>query len=931
MLSFKTDFYQNLFDSFDNNAVLMRVEDDGTYYPIWCSKEFSEMMEGTEEEFIRKEAGGTMSTIHPDDRDDVGYLFKNHTTRDGGNSLTVRKYTLKGNTVWVNIHYAFVEEDGVLYAYCTYTDVTEIKESQAQIERMYKSTVADLESLSHGALTFLRVDLTTDVMEDIRGSDAFPFDPTPGADHLSEWNQFFPLESDQKRFAERFSAPALIEAFNNGTTYMSDYFYTQRRSGRKCFVKVTENIRQEPTSGDIISFFTEYDYTEEMVNQVVQTKALVEQYDMITYVIDGEYGVVIGDAEHIQKGSIFPKARKGHYKQYISDQVIPVLHGTDEEKEEMARSLLPETVESALDSQDHYETHIVCEIDGEVFHKRFVFYMVNKEARFYVLMKSDVTAVIKEQQERNELLSNALKEAEDANAAKTSFLSSMSHEIRTPMNAIIGLDSIALKDPDLPASTREYLEKIDASAKHLLELINDILDMSRIESGRMTIKNEEFSFREMLDQINTMINGQCEDNGLTYDFRIIGDVGDYYIGDDMKLKQVIINILGNSVKFTPAGGTVSFIVERTAQYEGRSTLRFIMMDTGIGMDESYLPRVFDAFSQEDVNKANKYGSTGLGMAITKSIVEMMNGNITVKSKKGAGTEFTVTITLSDSKLKGDNLLNLNPQDMDVLIIDDDPIACEHAKLVLSEIGVKGETAIGGEEALKLIELRHARREFYNLILVDWKMPGQDGVDVTRRIRELYSEESVIVILTSYDWEDVVDEALEAGVDGFMAKPLISSDVMGEYKQALSRRQASESHEQRKADLAGKRILMAEDVAINAEIMKTLLEMRQMTVECAENGKIVVDKYAASPGYYYDAILMDVRMPEKNGLEATADIRNLDRPDAKSIPIIAMTANAFDEDVERSLQAGMNAHLSKPVEPDRLYETLESLIDDRDRS
>ena len=531
-------------------------------------------------------------------------------------------------------------------------------------------------------------------------------------------------------------------------------------------------------------------------------------------------------------------------------------------------------------------------------------------------------------EEQQESLKNALEQAEQANAAKTSFLSSMSHEIRTPMNAIIGLDSIALKDPGLTARTREHLEKIGASAKHLLGLINDILDMSRIESGRMTLKNEEFSFREMLEQINTMINGQCQDKGLTYDCRITGHVEDYYIGDDMKLKQVIINILGNAVKFTPEGGTVTFLVEPVSQFEDKATLRFVMKDTGIGMDKAYLPKIFEAFSQEDATKANKYGSTGLGMAITKNIVEMMNGVIAVESEKGAGSTFTVTVTLKKSGRHSHDAGQLRPQDMRVLVIDDDPVACEHARLVLEEVGIVSDSCFSGKEALEMLSLAHARREAYNLILVDLKMPEQNGVEVTRKIRELYHGESTIIILTAYSWEDVMEEAIEAGVDSFMAKPLFASGVLKEFKSAIQRKNAAEEAVHR-ADLRGKRILLAEDMLINAEIMRELLGMREMEVDHAENGEIVVDMFSRSPEGYYDAILMDVRMPVRDGLQATAAIRALDRPDAKTIPIIAMTANAFDEDVQRSLQVGMNAHLSKPVEPEHLYETLEILIrDDR---
>jgi len=545
----------------------------------------------------------------------------------------------------------------------------------------------------------------------------------------------------------------------------------------------------------------------------------------------------------------------------------------------------------------------------------------------YVGIFVDITekkAMKKQLAEHQEALKSALAQAEESNAAKTAFLSSMSHEIRTPMNAIIGLNSIALKDPQLPERTRGYLEKIGGSAKHLLGLINDILDMSRIESGRMATRNEEFSFREMLEQINTMINGQCQAKGLSYDCHINGKVDDYYIGDNMKLKQVLINILGNSVKYTPAPGTVSFIVEPMAKFEDKATLRFIMKDTGIGMDKEFLPKIFDAFSQENENKVNSFGSTGLGMAITKNIVEMMNGKIDVESEKGVGSTFTVTITLKTTDKKDGGLSDIRPQDMHVLIIDDDPVACEHAKLVLEEVGIASESCSSGKEALELLRLAHARMQSYNLILVDLKMPEQDGVEVTRKIRELYNGESAIIILTAYSWDDVLEDAINAGVDSFMAKPLFASGVMDEFKQAILRKNLV-AGEVKKADLKGKRILLAEDMMINAEIMKELLDMREMLVDHAENGKLAVDMFANSPENYYDAILMDIRMPVMTGLEATSAIRALDRPDAKSVPIIAMTANAFDEDVQRSLQSGMNAHLTKPVDPPQLYETLELLI------
>ena len=392
-------------------------------------------------------------------------------------------------------------------------------------------------------------------------------------------------------------------------------------------------------------------------------------------------------------------------------------------------------------------------------------------------------------------LQHALDVAQSGSRAKTAFLSSVSHEIRTPMNAIIGLNHIALENPNLPPETREQLKKIGASAQHLLSIINDILDVSRIESGRTVLKNEEFAFNNVIEQVNVIIGSQCRDKGLIYDCRAQAVANDFYIGDSVKIKQVLINILGNAVKFTPKGGTVTLQIEKTAEFDRKTTLKFMIKDTGIGMSEDYIPKIFDAFSRENDSAQNQYGSTGLGMAITKGIVDLLNGQISVESTKGVGTAFTVVITLTQAAT----------------------------------------------------DVAHS--------------PAQETIEALLRTTELN----------------------------------------------------------------GKRILLAEDVEVNAEIIKEVLKMRGMLVEHAENGQIAVDMFNAQPVGYYDAILMDMQMPVLNGLEATKLIRSLARTDAKKIPIIALTANAFDEDMQRSMQAGMNSHLSKPIEPDAIYRTLERLI------
>lgn len=527
--------------------------------------------------------------------------------------------------------------------------------------------------------------------------------------------------------------------------------------------------------------------------------------------------------------------------------------------------------------------------------------------------------------EKNKALSEALEAAEQANKAKTAFLSCMSHEIRTPMNAIIGLDSLALRNENLAPETRDYLEKIGVSARHLLGLINDILDMSRIESGRMILRKEEFSFRNMLEQINMMVMTQCSDKGLKYECRMTGGVADFYIGDDMKLKQVLLNILSNAIKFTSAPGNIVMTVERTAVFEDQSTIKFTIADTGIGMEKSFIPKVFDTFTQEDSSRNNKYGSTGLGMAITKNIVDIMNGTISVDSEKGKGTEFTVVVTLKNCDRNLSETFFINPKDMRVLVVDDEEVAAEHARIVLDEAGIKADTALSGQDAMHMLEVQHLKKEPYNLVLLDWRMPEMDGLEVTKEIRKQYSSETTIIILTSFNWDEIMDEALHIGVDSFLAKPLFASNVISEFERIARKNNMALFRERGKTELEGKHILLAEDVFINAEIMKELLKIKGAIIEHAENGRIAVNLFNKSTESYYDAILMDVRMPEMDGLEATKTIRKFERPDSKTVPIIAMTANAFDEDVQRSLQAGMNAHLSKPVEPERLYQTLEELI------
>ena len=750
-------------------------------------------------------------------------------------------------------------------------------------------------------------------------------------------------EEDQERMQEEIGLPYILKQFETRSQF-SVRFIRALKTGPRYYRIDFGKVHMPGGKTGVMMGFKDVDddvrqnlaLLEQIRKQEVQGKelnsmitAMASDYRSVYHVdIDADdavcYRADSNDPKQTPEGIHFPYLAR--FTEYCE------LYVDDEYKEGFLQFIHPDHVRAALAAENIIAYRYLARRNGTEYYEMLrmagVRHPADRDDHIVHAVGLGFTVIDAEMREtlaRNRELAEALSAAEDANRAKTVFLSNMSHEIRTPMNAIIGLDNIALNDPTISKSTREYLEKIGISAHHLLGIINDILDMSRIESGRMVIKSEEFSFAKALSQINTIISGQCRDKGLRYECRMNGTVEDYYIGDDMKLRQVLINILGNAVKFTPEGGQILFTVEAVTRYEGKSTLRFIISDTGIGMSKEYLPKLFDPFSQEDASSTSKYGSTGLGMPITKSIVELMNGHIEVESEKGKGSTFTVTVTLLDAErpAETDEEGMPHPHEMCVLVIDDDPIACEHAQIILGQVGIACEHALSGLEGLEMVKLRHARREPYNLILVDWKMPDLDGVETTRQIRSAVGNESPIIILTSFSWEEIADEAREAGVDTFISKPLFAGNVMDEFREAFRKKNAKLIGET--ADLTGRRVLLAEDVSVNAEIMMMVLSMREMEADHAENGQIAVEKFSAHEPGYYAAVLMDMRMPVMDGLEATRAIRAMDREDAKSIPIIALTANAFDEDVQRSLQAGLNAHLSKPVEPEALFRTLEGLI------
>ncbi|MBQ6493738.1 MAG: response regulator [Erysipelotrichaceae bacterium] len=511
----------------------------------------------------------------------------------------------------------------------------------------------------------------------------------------------------------------------------------------------------------------------------------------------------------------------------------------------------------------------------------------------------------------NKQLQATAKEAAAANKAKTDFLSAMSHDIRTPMNAIIGLTTIAEKNLGDPESVGENLKKITLASNHLLTLINDILDISKVESGKLNLSPQSFSIVETVENLVNLSQPMIKEKNIEFNLRISQIEREYLYADRLRLNQIYINILSNAIKYTEPGGRVSVdLSEEDSPKPDCVRLTYIVSDTGIGMSPEYMANMYQPFSRQTDSRVNSIQGTGLGLAITKQMVDLMGGTIDCQSEQGKGTTFTVVLDLPVAERQREDMM-LDP--MDVLIVDNDEITLETAVDTLKSLGVTADHAGNALEALDMIKNRHETGNDYSVVILDWKMPEIDGVETVERIRREVGTDTPILLISAYDWSDIEDKAKEAGVNGFISKPLFRSKLYDKINEILGTASKSTELENDYSDLQGMNILVAEDNDINWEIISAILGMFGITSERAENGRICVDKMKEATEGSYDLIFMDIQMPEMNGLDATRNIRALDDPWASSIPIIAMTADAFSENVTECLNAGMNGHIAKPVD------------------
>ncbi len=535
---------------------------------------------------------------------------------------------------------------------------------------------------------------------------------------------------------------------------------------------------------------------------------------------------------------------------------------------------------------------------------------------------------IRELEEQAEQMRNALEAAESANRAKSAFLSNMSHDIRTPMNAIIGFSALLMRDADNPGKVREYTRKVIASSQHLLSLINDVLDISKIESGKMVLNISEFELADMITAVDTVIRPQTNAKDQAFDVYVKGLLHEQFIGDETRINQVLINLLSNAVKYTQEGGRIRLKVvgEQPASRKFQN-LTISVEDNGYGMTPEYCEKIFDAFTRADNNTTRKVQGTGLGMAITKNIVEMMGGTIEVHSELGRGSIFIVRICLRIPDKNSDAKFWEQYGISNILVVDDAQEVCENIKNLMADTGVHIDYALSGEQAVDRIR-QAAGSRIYDVILIDWKMPQMDGLETARNIRRLISSDIPILVLTAYEWAQIEEEAVRAGINAFLPKPFFVANFRECLKQLRKADEKGGRQEEDVPPLAGRQFLVAEDIELNAEILSEILAMQDAACKVVENGQLAVEEFARSKQGRYDAILMDVQMPVMNGYDATRKIRSLNRQDAQQIPIIAMTANAFTEDVKEALEAGMNAHVAKPVDPQQLSTTLSEFFGNR---
>jgi len=908
------------------DSIIYRVEQDGSLRTIHYSDGFCRMAKCTRDEaweFYSSRASYREEFLH----DNAGLIeyYRAHRGEPAPAPFTCRMPLVRGDFLWVSVLFRAFRADGADYVFAAFSDVDALKRQALLLEEQYRSAQAFMDSVSGVYMAVRRSNLTRNRVESVSGVETLRA-VRAEADYdasVQALLAYLPEEQDRAACAEYYSRDSLRRAFEAGKASVSRDYQLAADDGSAKWVRSVIYLTKRPGSDDLIAFSTVRDVNSEVMSDKLAARIIERNYEAVSYC-------------DLRTGALYMRTApdaSGCFARYdYADAAARMAERTDpaQAADFLGRTALPRIL-SELEKSPVYSFYFTMrerreELPGcpQRQMKGDVFYLDDRRS-ILILLLADVTEILERDRGAREQMAGALVAARQASAAKSNFLSRMSHEIRTPLNAIIGMDTIAAQSVENPDKVADCISKIGLSARYLLSLINDILDMSRIESGKMLLKNDRFLFAEFISGVNNIIFPQVRAKGLDYECIVSSEVDDSYIGDETKLQQVLVNVLGNAVKFT-SRGKISLEISVLSREANLAKLRFVVNDTGCGIAEEDFGRIFDAFEQVDTSTTTVFGGTGLGLAITKNLVGLMGGSISVRSIVGVGSEFTVDVPLTaDEAVVRMPKLPPNLQNMHALIVDDDLLICEQTEAILRDIGMAGEWVTTGQEAVCRVRRKSEGGFFYDFILIDWKMPDMNGIETTQQIRKIVGPDVTIIIISAYDWQSIEAEARAAGANLMISKPLLKSTLVSAFERALGAEDAAEPV--RPAfDFTGRRVLVAEDNELNAEIARTLLESKHFSVELASNGIKALEKFAQNPAFHYDAILMDVRMPMMDGLQATVNIRHWDKEDAGTIPIVAMTANAFDEDVEKSRNAGMNAHLSKPIDPDLLFSTLFRLLE-----
>jgi len=658
--------------------------------------------------------------------------------------------------------------------------------------------------------------------------------------------------------------------------------------------------------------------------------ALSLDYESVYYInLDTDTFTIIKAIENPGRISGIAKEEKFTYSDiishYIDNSVLPEYKDNITRLSE--RTALIEHFKEEKDFTVRYQAKPDSR-NREYFEIHFVYINSGTDENNMVLGFRCVDKITREEIKQHKALKEAFDAASMANNAKSDFLSRMSHDIRTPMNAIIGMTAIATAHIDDKERVKDSLGKIDASSRHLLGLINEVLDMSRIESGKISLNENCFNLPELINNLLVMVQPQIKKHKHNLQVHIFDIEHENLTGDSLRLQQALVNIMGNAVKYTPDNGNISLTVKESPSHNSsKGYYEFIFEDNGIGMPAEYIERIFEPFSRVEDVRTSKIQGTGLGMAITQNIIHMMGGEITVESEEGKGSKFTITLLLKLQD-KHEEFTDSLPG-LPVLVADKDHLSCQSICKMLNEMGMHSEYSLSGTETLELVKKKHEENNDFYAVIMDWEIPGTTGLETARSINSITGGKTLVIILSSYGWTDIETEAKDLGINLFLHKPVFKSglaNIFNSLKSNISGNGLTEKLDNVKENnYSDKRLLLVEDNEINREIAVEILGMTGIQIEEAHNGEEAVNKFSASEPGYYDVILMDVQMPVMNGYEATTTIRSLDRQDARTIPVIAMTANAFAEDIADSKNAGMDEHLAKPMDVAKLNEILKKYL------